>query len=124
MNQEEHLKRIRAKCVGLLAMAEKRTPDEWRVWGMSVIAAPRGVCDVSKSTRVCSTYRTNEDNRPRTWDADFIAACPGNAEAGWRSTIAAIDLSALMLEAIPQSIREAAKLIQADIMAAWPEEML
>lgn len=140
MSTAKHLQRIRARCVELLEIASKRTPDEWRVWVMSVIAAPRGECDVSKSTRVCSTYRTNEDNRPRTWDATFIASCAGAAEAGWRSTIAAID-GLLKRHAERQSLVETyrqkhsgynpscdfateyASLLE-PIIAAWPEELL
>lgn len=72
MTTTEKLQRIRARCVKLLALAEKRTPGKWFYY-----LEPRlpitGECDV------------------RPDDAAYIAACAGAAEAGWRATIAAID---------------------------------
>lgn len=87
MNREEQLQRIRAKCVELLAIAEKRTQGEWLINQTQ----PTTICDGDRECTIASTrglwpkYGTAEN------DATFIAACAGAAEAGWRATIAAID---------------------------------
>ena len=65
MTTTEKLQKIKAECERLLALAEKRTPGKWFPTG-------RTAC-----------YNAN--------DAEFIAACAGLAEAGWKATIAAID---------------------------------
>lgn len=53
------------------------------------------------------------------WNGSFIAACTGSAEAGWRSTITAIDgLDEMDCET------HLWKWIADAIIAAWPEELL
>jgi len=72
---EQHLSLIRARCVELLEIAEKRTSGEWRQ-------------DAYYVDRDGETFIKVPGNGH---DATFIASCAGAAEAGWRSTIAAID---------------------------------
>lgn len=76
MNTEEHLELILTFCRSRLALAEKRTPGAWERERYRVFPAGQEepVCSLS----VCDA------------DGEFIAACAGAAEAGWRATIAAI----------------------------------
>jgi len=84
----EKLNIIRAECVRLLELSEKRTQGRWIThivgchWTAIEIpdTAPVGESKGKNSTPMCADR-----------DAAFIAACAGNAEAGWKSTIAAID---------------------------------
>lgn len=95
MNKEERLKAIRAKCVELLAIAEKRTPGDWQWVGHSwsddsVYCGDQRI--VGASIRDEAT-ESNQHKLESEMDGNttFIAACAGTAEAGWRATIAAID---------------------------------
>jgi hypothetical protein len=82
VNRDEQLQRIRARCVELLAIAEKRTPGEWAYYpqnsGFPTVFGDKLML-ISPVARVTNS------------DATFIAACAGPAEAGWKATIAAID---------------------------------
>lgn len=86
MNQSEHLDRILAKCRANLALAEKRTPGKWR----------EGALTKHSDCEQIHWPVFWEDNGTaghisKHADANFIATCAGSAEAGWRSTIAAIE---------------------------------
>lgn len=123
MTTTEHLQRIRARCVELLAIAEKRTPGEWKhrvngVASASVLTLqPCGEWHKDASA-VCYGPLSEENAR-------FIAACAGAAEAGWRSTIAAIDgLLEHIGFTIEETDREHSQAVLASILAAWPEELL
>lgn len=98
------LQKIRARCVGLLAIAEKRTPGEWNANMPSYIvrrAADRaGVAEMKTQT-----------SHERDSDAAFISHCAGCAEAGWKATIAAID--GLL------GVNDASYKYVDDILAAW-----
>jgi hypothetical protein len=116
MTDTEHLQRIKAKCQELLAIAEKRTAGRWKcgsdtVWDW----------DGNEKVADCDG-----------WNPDFIAACAGAAEAGWLSTIAAIDDCLNVDSSLPIYIQNIttemmltanARLVAA-IIAAWPEEIL
>lgn len=114
MTTEEHLNRIKAKCQELLALAEKRTPGKWiaaseSVWGK--VEADERICDMAGG-----------------WDPDFIAACAGPAEAGWRATIAAIEMI-LSEPSVPDGysqpcVDDYMNNLATSIIAAWPEELL
>lgn len=90
MTTTEQLQRIRAKCVELLAIAEKRTQGQWKrqsIYGTAILCENSKnngnmVCDLPDSSPECDQFSPN---------ADFIASCAGPAEAGWKATIAAID---------------------------------
>ncbi len=75
----EKLQVIKAECQRLLALAEKRTPGKWEPGNGAVWANTKN----ESQNEVCEFV---EDE-----DSDYIAACAGPAEAGWRATIAAID---------------------------------
>jgi hypothetical protein len=90
-SQLEHLKRIDAHLERLLDIASKRTPGEWDVENISparhdVVKESGGkITSIFRAHDGCHEYR--EAALP---DATFIAACAGNAEAGWRATRVAI----------------------------------
>lgn len=116
MTQQEHLNRIRARCVELLEIAEKRTAGRWTQDHIYVDTDDKAVFIKADG---------NSNN------AAFIASCAGAAEAGWRATIAAIDT----LKPISESEMcadeahgcdhpiEASEAINA-IIASWPLELL
>lgn len=114
MNTQDHLQRIKAKCQELLAIAEKRTPGEWKSCN-----GQKGTIIRRKSANVIG----EPQDVARAWNcwrkdgnAAFIASCAGSAEAGWRVTIAAID-DAKNYPAVNQCLVR-------KIIAAWPEELL
>lgn len=86
--QLEHLRLLKAHLESLLATAEKRTPGEWENDTGSVLAWC--LKDTPNSRRHIDggfyLIVAESDN-----DATFIASCAGNAEAGWKSTLKAID---------------------------------
>jgi hypothetical protein len=90
MTNTETLNAIADKCRANLALAEKRTPGEWKRAGelATHITCYRSrnsgnmICDLPDTSPDCNQYAPN---------AAFIAACAGAAEAGWRATIAAIE---------------------------------
>lgn len=82
MSDLEKLKAIRAKCAELLELAEKRTPGEWRVQAEAIYANTG-----NRSEPIMRFYPSEQHHK----DNAYIAACAGAAEAGWRSTITAID---------------------------------
>jgi len=113
MTQQEHLKRIRARCVELLEIAEKRTAGLWDAASCSLWSANECLCEDA-----------SEDN------LRFFAACAGAAEAGWKATIAAIDSLpgyASFTEADNPSVRLIGGCAQDGInyiIASWPAELL
>ena len=118
MTTTEKLQRIRAKCVELLEIAEKRTPGKWAWDGDPsnetelfrkneapwLIADERGVI---RGDILCSKD-----------DSAFIAACAGPAEAAWKSTIAAIE------EIQRNPAEHETSLLKQAILSAWPDELL
>jgi hypothetical protein len=124
MNTQEHLQRIKAKCQELLAIAEKRTPGEWKSCN-----GQKGTIIRRKSANVIG----EPQDVARAWNcwrkdgnAAFIASCAGAAEAGWRATIAAIDeLTALNDESCLYDGHEGQHTHRLDkLIAAWPQELL
>lgn len=126
MTNIEKLQRIRARCVELLAIAEKRTPGEWHVDQAVTWDRSRGI-DPQIVQR--NAYLTDDD-------AAFIASCAGAAEAGWWATIAAIDglikltepisgdcATDEMCRAYEQDSELASESINT-ILSAWPDELL
>ena len=86
----EKLQKIKSECERLLALAEKRTPGDWiRPSRFSTHL----VCAKSKNpgSLVCDFPDSTPDLSQHSGDADFVSACAGPAEAGWRSTIAVIE---------------------------------
>lgn len=122
MTTTEKLTRIRARCVELLALAEKRTPGKW----IATTIDPFGH-DYREPIRVMGedtaiATHCGSTSFLRSHDAAYIAACAGAAEAGWKATIAAIDgLAGMLVCGVPNpqalALRDA-------ILAAWPEDLL
>jgi hypothetical protein len=120
MTTQEHLMKIRIKCVELLAVAEKRTQGQWSQDHLYVDTDDNN--DLIKA-------EGNINN------AAFIVSCAGPAEAGWRATIAAID-GLLALSIVPnveapddmhtawEQVADEAKEHLSKLIAAWPEELL
>lgn len=109
------------KCEELLVLAEKRTLKEWslppELQRRDYEPFANGGC-----------VRIDKDIYGiRCDDAAYIAACgSGVAEAGWKATIAAIDLcTSLKQISLPTSWNfNVALTFENSIMAAWPEELL
>lgn len=131
MTPDQHLDLIAAKCRELLAIAEKRTPSPWPV---EYIRRALRFADKNPMAAGLDDDDCYEglDYAPDGTDAAFIAACAGPAEAGWRSTLAAIDRTKRTIsrmrswtdnEAASVAIR-CAQEEQQQIRAAWPVKML
>jgi len=121
MTTEEHLKRIRARCVELLALAEKRTQGEWEAFQRNEEIGTN-YCRITFTDRNSDSLHgyCGENN------ATYIAACAGAAEAGWRSTIAAIE-TLLAIQLSDRLMNTRTSHVQSGIdaiLAAWPEELL
>jgi hypothetical protein len=117
MNTAEKLTAIRARCVELLAIAEKRTPGKWKIENQD--------SGIETETFIacgddCITNGWNLDGSDMD-DFTFIASCAGPAEAGWRATIAAIDACQQIKytsHITTRAFQEAAQ-IQNSIITAW-----
>jgi hypothetical protein len=124
MTTEEHLEKIVAKCRANLALAARRTPGKWihdksRESIGDVTTEDRdGIAQAQERISVAGKGRVAQ-NVMRDNNAAFIAACAGAAEAGWRATIAAVE----RLKPFSGHDTWAASIL-ADILSAWPEELL
>lgn len=136
MTSAAHLTLIRARCVELLEIANGRTQGKWNI--ETIPSDGGGDYITGNITSPLHTYRGNSSSRGdvvcggdtvTNRDAAFIAACAGNAESGWRSTIAAIDGLEDAYHALrnacnaPGYAGDAMKRIN-EILAAWPLEEL
>lgn len=130
MTPDQHLDLIAAKCRELLAIAEKRTPSPWPV---EYIRRALRFADKNPMAAGLDDDDCYEglDYAPDGTDAAFIAACAGPAEAGWRSTLAAIDGLRARLKAMTTwtspgvtKNREWVTGQLETIRAAWPVKML
>jgi hypothetical protein len=124
MTQQEHLQRIRQRCVELLEIAEKRTAGEWDfspgVYDCSHEATqfPCGPClNYGKKNELHGQFGLDEDFL-------FIASCAGAAEAGWKATIAAIDGYVKAQTDDSWAVSLVASETLDTIIAAWLEELL
>jgi len=116
MNTKEHLEKIKAKCQELLATAEKRTEGIWRHNEINDVR-------ITALAMHQNPVLSGNDIELTCFDGDFIASCAGPAEAGWRATIAAIDV--LQKSWLEGSIHYGTgrKALET-IVTAWPEELL
>jgi len=83
MTTIERFQAIKAECQRLLALAEKRTHGRWTLSAGCIKAGAATVANPPRMTDVLPPGGIG--------DAEFIAACAGPSEAGWKATIAAID---------------------------------
>jgi len=120
MNDNEHLTIIESHLKNLLALAEKRTQGKWICDGYNV-KQPHGrqIADVGPHHTPPSEYPRSCKVQDEANGA-FIAACAGNAEAGWKSTLAAIGH---LREIESQGFCCCDKAFQ-EILAAFPIELL
>lgn len=120
MNTQEKLKRIKARCQELLAIAEKRTPGKWSYAVENLGSEIAYYVTHGPVLNVC----LDTDKA----DAQYIASCAGPAEAGWRATIAAIDFyleepslpDVYSQPCLDKYLEELAE----NIITAWPDEIL
>jgi hypothetical protein len=119
MTQTEHLQLIRARCVELLEIAEKRSLE---------YLAPRELnrrdyeIDGARIGGGCIELDGLQTHGLRCNDATFIASCAGAAEAGWRATVEAIDLASKETgDDVPYNTFDR---ILDSIISAWPIELL
>jgi hypothetical protein len=68
------------------------------------------ICDLPDTSPDCDQYAPN---------AAFIAACAGAAEAGWRTTLAAIESVSLVNRGASPSLTQREEQLIAAIIAAW-----
>lgn len=119
-SQLEHLRLILAHLDKLLETASKRTPGEWHE-GYSIVGDGIYIT-------VCNAPQPLE-TLGKNWTVNraFIASCAGNAEAGWRSTKAAIECYLFICKnnqgkaLIDHNKLEA---MAESILAAWPIERI
>ena len=83
--QLDHLRAIDAHLAKLLAIAEKRTPGEWK-HDVPSSDPNRGLVNLRHSNGVIATFATRSGHL----NLEFAASCSSNAEAGWKATRAAI----------------------------------
>lgn len=122
MTTSEHLNKIKAKCEQLLELAAKRTPGKWiRISSLATHITCAASENAGNLVCDCPDSSPNQDHFDR--DAAFIASCAGPAEAGWRTTIAAIDELEAIHEATPLGEYAAWDALN-EIIAAWPEALL
>ena len=111
----EKLNAIAAKCRALLALAEKRTQGKWihdkssETIGDVTTENLDGIAQAQERISEAGKGRAAQ-NIMRDKNAAYIAACAGAAEAGWRTTLAAITALDDMGEA---------DVLGANIVAAW-----
>jgi len=112
--QLDHLRRIDAHLANLLATAEKRTPGEWRNTCFQVSAA---------RDRIAHTG-LGQLPPPRSVEAEhnaaFIAACAGNAEAGWKTLRDEVREFIEIYDAVPGMQWVHAEKRVASILTAFP----
>jgi len=123
--QLDHLTHLKNHLETLLANAEKRTPGEWSV---EYSAPHEGKFAIIECARfrggLLNCIDLGEDHET----AEFIAACAGNAERAYRSTLSAIRalryLSQYSAEAEACGCYDHARKSLADILTEWPLEVL
>ena len=123
MTQQEHLNRIRARCVELLEIAKHRTPELWNpsfdTTGFPCVASVKDT-RIATTDLSCSRFGVRQD------DTTFIASCAGAAEAGWKATIVAID--SIFNPPSSQTTHNWIAIYEKEtverIIASWPAELL
>jgi hypothetical protein len=117
-SQLEHLKLIDAHLERLLAIAEKRTPGEWKnTKGKHGTIIRRAVNTVGEPQDVCRVWNCSRQEG----NAAYIASCAGNAEAGWVATRSMIDYL-LMIHKHGEGYRYIG--LTEDILAAFSLELI
>ena len=121
--QLDHLSRIKCHLETLLATAEKRTPGEWdHGYGNSLVVHKKTDYTIANTS---SGEVVAEDCPIIPWqeqvaNSEYIAACAGNAEAGWKSTLGVIKEALFLTSDARQEMSAILKII----LAAWPIEKL
>jgi hypothetical protein len=126
MTTTEHLQRIKAKCLANLAIAEKRTAGKWTLGDENnshyEICMGDAVALIERQDRYGLHMAISREEMRA--NGGFIIECSGAAEAGWRSTIAAINLCIAPDSRYQEMYLIANEPMVSHIIAAWPEELL
>ena len=125
MTQTEHLQLIRARCVELLEITEKRTAGRWTTGkGSKTIREldKTGPYGFIARTHLAGEFCPRQD-LDKEANATFIASCAGAAEAGWRATIAAVD-AIFAGYGGDCSAMFYADMLADSVTSAWPIELL
>jgi len=110
MTTKQKLLKIKEKCEELLELASTRTPGKW-----VLDEEPDSECTVTLSVGdTCYSMEFFLHN-----DVWFISACAGAAEAGWKSTIAAINECIADKEDYQTLFELANTAVIAGILSAW-----
>lgn len=80
------------------ARADAATPGPWKLWAMSVLADPVGDSNLDSAIPVADTFFRNDQGKPRTFDATFIA----HAREDVPAMVAAIERAIFELDRIPE----------------------
>lgn len=120
--QLDHLRLLKSHLTTLLEVAKMRTRGEWvRNYGHNP-----SITLTDYETTIALVWSTSQD-------ATFIAACAGNAEAGWKSTLAAINRYERMSKTIAYvsdptmselALKQELHLLKCEILAEWTIETL
>jgi len=118
MSTTEKLNAIRARCVELLALAEKRTRGKWQADPEEGVYNASVRCGISEPwTGDCVASVLKET------DAAYIAACAGAAEAGCRNTADEIEALLRILQGgFDAMLNNYAISRAASIIADWEDE--
>ena len=110
------LEKIKAKCQANLALAKKRTQGNWTC---VLSSATEATVRDEKALIVATANQFAESFGDKRDDANaaYIAACASDAEAGWRSTIAAIEW--LQKERNATGLNASEWRLEQAILAAW-----
>jgi hypothetical protein len=111
MTTTEHLQKIKAECERLLALPKNKILAQHQNCGCQVC-----ICEDEHQCHGCGAK--NCGNHP-VGEIPSPIYINNHAEAGWRSTIAAIDLLAIL----PKSSYWTKKATN-EIITAWPIELL
>jgi len=127
MNTTYHIALIKAHLNKLVALADKRTPGDWKNIDTGSANVLR-FADQPNRERPEFDGVTYIHTSNRRADATFIASCAGNAERGWRSTLDHLDecceqLNYAEANLYADNIRYWRERIE-KILAEWPVETL
>lgn len=119
--QIEHLKRIDAHLANLLSTAEKRTAGEWTTRSNTEhIDYGEPIRVESNKPPFSVAYHGSKNCFLSAGDAAFIAACAGNAEAGWKTLRDEVREFIEIYDAVPGMQWVHAEKRVASILTAFP----
>lgn len=127
--QLDHLRLLKAHLTNLLEGAKKRDQAKWYLHYQECQTDPYSSRITYLPILKADDYiiaEGYESDKKEADDFHFISSCAGNAEAGWKSTLAAIDACEQIkfTSHITTRIFQEANKTLKSILAAWPIETL